>query len=183
MKKQKKRLRIRGLKKNTEQRPIVVRWLGAYGSADDVETMCDFEKDPGRAVSAEVLKDGWSSIAHAGVGLLVNTYDTNLVRAYAWDAWTGRDKDSAHKAERDVPFVTDWAEVLPLQKIAGKFRRRFRAVGGEYVECSLRNPQYLGIIIKSDRKSVRDFAEKISKMMKLPVFHCRDFQKKKKGGK
>jgi len=180
MKKYKIKNKIRGLK--TSDKPLtVVRWLGAYGSASDIQTMCEFEKSPERTVSAEVLSETlWSEIEHAKVGLLVDYNSTELYRAYAWDAWTGSSSNShgdSSVAKRNVPFVTKWNEVISLRKISKRLQARYNSLHcGSYVEVSINSPIYRAVVVKSNLESAWKVAEKIGNLMGLPVIHINKLQ-------
>ena len=167
MKKYRRRNRLHGVQSSVEI-PKVVRWLGAYGLNSDLVEMAKFELRPTRDVAAEALPpSGLPKIKHVSVGLLVDTSKTQLVRGYEGDAYTyvSSSKKSMMIAGRDQFFVEEWDQVASISTVT-----RTKSHGGKYVEVTMRNPVYLGVVVTDNKPGTKMVSELVAKEMKLPIF-------------
>jgi hypothetical protein len=146
-----------------------IRWLGAFGHGSSVESIAEFELNPRREVSCEIIPEGRVSHIHAKVGLLIDQGRTHLVAGYAGDAWTCDSKkmDELGEALPDRPrqFSTDWSTVGGLYKTA----RRVEC-GGRYIEGVVSGPRYRAVAVKrGSTPSAFAFADRLAKAMGLEV--------------
>ena len=151
--------RVHGIK---PAKSVAVRWLGAYGKADSIQEVADFEMNPGRQVACEVMQvNTKSGIKHARVGLLVDQSKTKLVRAYVGDSWTFTD---GHRllSKRDNRYVSSWGEAGGLQKMSRHHR-------SGYTEGTIDNPIYSSIVIQDDKPGTLSFTKKLSELTGLPI--------------
>lgn len=164
-KKYRSSMRVHGLQPVSSR---AIRWLGAYGHGTSIESIAEFELNPRREVSCEIIPEGKGShIRHARVGLMIDQGRTHLVAGYAGDAMTrdNRIKDELGEAlpRRLRPFSTDWKTVGGLYKEA-------RRNGESYIEGVVAGPKYSAIILKTgSRESAATFATRLSCLMELPV--------------
>lgn len=146
-----------------------VRWLGAYGRSSDLDTMIGFESRPMRAVSAECFtKKDKSILTKSMIGLVIDTNKTILHRAYAGDAFTGRDSDSVYKSTRSsIDYVTSWGEAFGLV-------RKTRRDSGRYIEAVVDAPKYSHVVYRGKES---DIVKYIGNGMKLPIIYYDDLFK------
>lgn len=159
--------RVHGLNPVKSQ---AIRWLGAFGHGSSVKSIAEFELNPRREVSCEIIPEGRvSHIQQAKVGLLIDQGRTHLVAGYAGDAWTNdqRKPDELGEALPDRPreFCSDWSTVGGLYNAARRIE-----FGGRYIEGVVAGPRYKAVAIKrGSNSSAFAFADRLAKVMNLEV--------------
>lgn len=170
MKKYRSTHRVHGLQPVKSQ---AVRWLGAFGKGSSINAIAEFELNPRREVSCEIIPE-WkvSHIHQARVGLLIDQGRTYLVAGYAGDAWTSdaRKPDELGEAlpDRQRPFSSDWKTVGGLYKAARRIED-----GGRYIEGVVSGPRYLAVVVKRGSNEYSfAFAERLANAMGLEVIEA-----------
>lgn len=147
-----------------------LRWLGAFGRGSSISSIAEFELNPRREVSCEIIPEGKvSHIPQAKVGLLIDQGRTHLVAGYAGDAWTNDQRKQDELGEalpcRPREFCADWSTVGGLYKTA----RRIEC-GGRYIEGVVSGPRYLAVAVKrGSSPSSFSFADRLAKAMNIEV--------------
>lgn len=135
--------------------PLVIRWLGCYGSFE--WSSVDFEAQATR-VSCEVLGDNTTKL-NTGLGLLVDTDKTKLIRAWNGDAYTPRSgkfkvlsyKDNSNR----LRFVSRWDRVHGLSN-----------KHNGYLEALVSNPTYSAVLTS---RGYEVEAQHLARRLGIPV--------------
>jgi len=158
--------RVHGLHSVKSQ---AVRWLGAFGYGSSVEKIAEFEMNPRREVSCEIIPIGKVSHIKAMVGSSSNQELTMLVAGYAGDAWTkdSRNRDVLGEAlpDRDRAFSTNGKPSVDCINRPAIF-----VMAGVISKASIAGPRYTAIVVKRGAgESAFAFADSLAKATNLPV--------------
>lgn len=82
---------------------MIIRWLGAFGKAQDLAKSLEWELTQTREVAAERISGGNGKIRHARVGLLVDS--RAVIKTYPGDVWSVVTESDKLKATR---YASGW---------------------------------------------------------------------------
>ena len=126
---------------------MIVRWLGAFGKSESLETSFNWEltQTERTELSAEILDNNISRIGHTLVGLLVNK--KNVTKKFNGDCFSDKDSNKLKKG------------------------RNPKLANSSHKEAFIK-PMYAGIVLKIEvlkNKKVLAICLKIAKKYKLKV--------------
>ena len=151
--------------------PLVVRWLGAYGSGPSLEDALRWEMEPlSRPRSVAVHRKKTRPLS--GLGLVVDPARTRLVRVAARDCWSSPTEDGRYFPTRLGGWQgRTWGVAAVMSRSARE----------EYAEAIVERPTYVAIVAAGASAEAIQLAQRVTG---LPVVGWDDLRKEvwRRGG-